>query len=176
MFNRLNHESFHAYLENLVYPHALYDVPRWLNEGLAQTFEGGQLEADMLRVDAPDPKRLAQLQSDLGGERPLALEELLTADAKEFLSAHRGNTADASRLYLYCWGLAYYLTFEQPLLGTRQLERYVDLAAADKPEVERFEQLVGMPLKEFEPRWRAAMLGKGKLGTGNAELGTLEGN
>ncbi len=158
MFSRLNHESFHAYLENFVYPHALYDVPRWLNEGLAQTFEGGLLEADTLRVDAPSAQRLAQLQNDLRGERPLPLAELLSADANTFLSAHRGDAASASRLYLYSWGLAYYLTFEQPLLGTRQLERYVDPAAADKPDVERFEELVGMPLKDFEQRWRAAML------------------
>jgi hypothetical protein len=159
MFSRLNHESFHAYLENFVYPHALYDVPRWLNEGLAQTFEGGLLEADTLRVDAPSPQRLAKLQSDLRGEHPLGLEELLSADANTFLSAHHGNAASASRLYLYSWGLAYYLTFEQPVLGTQKLQRYVDPAAADKPDVERFEELVGMPLKEFEARWRAAMLG-----------------
>ncbi len=158
MFSRLNHESFHAYLENFVYPHSLFDVPRWLNEGLAQTFESGQLEADTLRVDAPSPQRLARLQRDLNSEHPLPLAELLAADANTFLSAHRGDAAAASRLYLYSWGLAYYLTFEQPLLGTPQLARYVDPAAADKSAVERFEELVGMPLKDFEARWRAAML------------------
>jgi hypothetical protein len=157
MFGRLNHEAFHAYLENFVYPHALYDVPRWLNEGLAQTFESGRLESDSLRVDAPNARRLARLQSDLAGKQPLGLDELLAADANTFLSAHRDNAADASRLYLYSWGLAYYLTFEQPLLGTAELERYVSPDAIDKPEVERFEQLVGMPLEQFEARWRTAM-------------------
>ena len=33
-----------------------YDVPRWLNEGLAQTFEAGLLEADTLRIDTPEPR------------------------------------------------------------------------------------------------------------------------
>ena len=49
MFRRLAHEAFHAYLETYVYPRQAYDVPRWLNEGLAQTFEAGLLEdADVL--------------------------------------------------------------------------------------------------------------------------------
>ena len=45
MFARAYHESFHAYLENYVYPHDHYDVPRWLNEGLAVMMEGGILDA-----------------------------------------------------------------------------------------------------------------------------------
>ena len=43
MFTRLYHEAFHAYLENYVYPHDRYDVPLWLNEGLAVLLEGGLL-------------------------------------------------------------------------------------------------------------------------------------
>jgi hypothetical protein len=171
MFHRLNHEAFHAYLENFVYPHALYDVPRWLNEGLAQTFEGGLLEADMLRLDAPSPRRLSELQRDLLAPRPLTLEELLSADANMFLSAHRGNAASASRLYLYSWGLAYYLAFEQPLLGSKKLERYVSSESAAKSDVERFEELVGTPLAEFERQWRATMLGLAQNGRNKAEPG-----
>ena len=56
MFGRLAHESFHAYLENFVYPRLSSEVPRWLNEGLAQTFEAGLLDGDSLRVDAPDAR------------------------------------------------------------------------------------------------------------------------
>ena len=41
-----------------VYNPATHDVPRWLNEGLAQVFEGGQLESGSLRIDAPDRVKL----------------------------------------------------------------------------------------------------------------------
>ncbi len=71
MFGRLAHESFHAYLENFVYPRSSSDVPRWLNEGLAQTFEAGQLDGDSLRVDAPDARMLARLKSDLRASNPI---------------------------------------------------------------------------------------------------------
>ena len=159
MFGRLAHESFHAYLENFVYPRASSAVPRWLNEGLAQTFESGLLDGDSLRVDAPGARPLARLKSDLAGTSPLPLGDVLTADADQFISTHRGDAEQSSRLYLYSWGLAYFLAFEQPLLGTSDLERYVGPDTTGRSDIERFEALVGMPLAEFQQRWRGVMLG-----------------
>ena len=118
MFQRLFHEAFHAYLENYVYPSADRDVPRWLNEGLAQIFESGQLESGTLRLDAPDAKRLQDLQTDLRTQPRLPLAELLAADGSRFLVSHPGGEAASRRYYLYSWGLAYYLAFRQPLLET----------------------------------------------------------
>ena len=157
IFARLYHEAFHAYLENYVYPQRDHDVPRWLNEGLAQIFETGQLEAGMLRLDAPQPERLAKLQDDLRGE-PLSLAEVLNADGSKFLVYHPGGQTASKRYYLYSWGLAWYLAFRQPVLESAALDRYVDRAAAKISPVARFEQLVGMPLDQFESRWRAEML------------------
>lgn len=159
MFTGLAHEAFHAYLENFVYPRDKYHVPRWLNEGLAQIFEGGQLEDDTLRLDAPPPKLLAQLQADLKGSEPLGLAQLLSADESSFLVVHPAGVDVSSRHYLYSWGLAYYLTFLQPLPGADSLDKYVDLNAKDSPPLTRFENLSGMPLPEFERRWRKEMLG-----------------
>jgi hypothetical protein len=159
MLARLYHEAFHAYLENSVYPHLQYDVPRWLNEGLAQTLESGRLEVDVLRVDAPDPQLLSQLQTDLRGDKPLPLAEVLSAPPSTFLLNHREATsATASRFYVYSWGLAYYLTFIEPTLQKPEFKDYVALAQAETPSVVRFEQLVGRSLTEFEPAWREAML------------------
>ena len=64
---RLYHEAFHAYLRNNVYPRQKYDVPPWLNEGLAVIFEGGLLEGNTLRVDAPNPVALKKLKADMAG-------------------------------------------------------------------------------------------------------------
>jgi Protein of unknown function (DUF1570) len=158
MFVRLFHEAFHAYLQNYVYPEADHDVPRWLNEGLAQVFEGGQLESGSLRLDAPDAARLKALQEDLRSPQPLALAELLTADESRFLVLHQGGERASQRYYLYAWGLAYYLAFRQPLLETPALDRCVEPTAAKQPPIERFEQLVGMPLGVFEANWRTEML------------------
>jgi hypothetical protein len=167
MFTRLAHEAFHAYLETYVYPRQVYDVPRWLNEGLAQSFEAGLLESDSLRIDTPNWVALAQLQSDLRSDTPLELSELLAAGSETFLSAHTAAAEAASRYYFYSWGLAYYLAFEQGVLGSSQFDAYLSPSAANKPAVERFEMLVGEPLGEFQKRWRQAMLDlKPTTGTG----------
>jgi hypothetical protein len=158
MFARLFHEAFHAYLENYVYPEREYDVPRWLNEGLAQIFETGQLEAGTLRLDAPHAERLQMLQKDLRSSKLLSLADVLNADGREFLVFHPGGAAASQRYYLYSWGLAYYLAFRQPVLQTPALQRYADRSAASEQRVARFERLVGMPLDQFESRWRTEML------------------
>ena len=157
-FARLYHESFHAYLENYVYPHRDHDVPHWLNEGLAVMFEGGMLESDTLRIDAPNAEALRRLKEDLHGEQPLSLERLLAAGQSEFLPVGDAAQAAADRYYAHAWGLAYYLAFEQHLLSSPALDRYVGSAAAGmKPSV-RFQQLVDAPLDRFEKEWREYVL------------------
>jgi len=151
MFTRLAHEAFHAYLGTFVFPPDQRQVPRWLNEGLAQVFECGQLDGDSLRLDAPDKLRLARLRADLAKE-PLPLAQLLTAEEREFLGPHAATASQ--RHYLYAWGLANHLTFRESLLASPRLDEYV--AASEQPAdpIAQFEKLVGQPLAEFEKHWR----------------------
>jgi hypothetical protein len=152
---RLYHEAFHAYVENFVFPLQDHPMPHWLNEGLAQIFETAQIDADTLRIDAPDPVRLAQLQLDLSGPEPLRVVDVLTAEDDEFLNLHEGDAGQ--RLYIYAWGLAYYLMYEQNLLHGERLEQYVVNPDNFGPTA-RFVQLTEMPLEKFEPAWRRAVL------------------
>ena len=172
---RLFHEAFHAYLGGWVFPPAEYDVPGWLNEGLAQVFESGLFEAGTLRLDAPQAEWLARLQTDLRGRDHLPLIEILEADAREFLVAHDAPGDSSARLYLYAWGLAWYLSFDEPVLGTPALERYVARGGQPTSAVERFETLVGMPLPKFDARWRADLQTLAPLATpGEAKGDTRE--
>ncbi len=155
---RLYHEAFHAYLENYVFNDAEYDVPRWLNEGLAQVFEAGLLEDDVLRLDAPDAAMLARLQDDLRTQTPRPLLDVISAAQDSFLIPHGLPDGAASRNYLYSWGLAHYLAFNQRIIGSTSLGTYVSTDAAQLAPRARFEQLTGMPLDEFETRWRRDML------------------
>jgi hypothetical protein len=155
---RLYHEAFHAYLRNNVYPRQEYDVPSWLNEGLAVIFEGGLLEGNTLRVDAPNPVTLKKLKADITGPEPLELEKLLAADEAQFFLTANARSAAVDRYYVNAWGLAYYLTFEKHLLGNPALEKYLQPGNARIAPAQRFQQLVGMPLKRFEREWRAYIL------------------
>jgi hypothetical protein len=166
MFSTLYHEAFHAWLENYAYPHERHDVPRWLNEGLAQVFEAGILEGSTLRVDAPNKAALAALQADLKSREPLPLARLLAADHRSFLVVHSGGTEASARHYAYSWGLAHYLAFEQPVLGSKALDAFVGSEAAAQPPVARFEALVGKRLSDFEVQWRKYILGLKSNGAG----------
>ncbi len=152
MFRRLYHEGLHAYLENYVYPHEQYNVPIWLNEGLAQVFQSGQLEADTLRIDAPLPEALAAVQADLKSDEPLLIEELVAAGRSDFLGGS-GRQEQANRLYAYAWAVAYYLAYYQPVLGSDTLDAYVSKEAAQLPPPQRLEKLLGTPIGQFESRW-----------------------
>ena len=170
-FRRLYHEAFHAYLSNFVMEDGVTTVPRWLNEGWAQVFEAGLLEAGTLRVDAPSPERMQRLQNELRSEHSLSLKDVLTVPVNRFVVGH-GRAADgpttqeSSRLYLYSWGLAYYLTFHRHLLGSSAMDEYLKVTEADsaKSDVARFEKLVGSPLEEFEAQWRKVMLSEKRRG------------
>ncbi|MCA9268957.1 MAG: DUF1570 domain-containing protein, partial [Planctomycetales bacterium] len=156
MFERMYHEGFHAYLENYVFPHERHSVPIWLNEGLAQVFQSGRLEADMLRIDAPPADSLRLLQAELAGDEPMSLTDLLAAPQREF-QEQSVQPQRAARLYAAAWGVAHYLTFHQPLLGSAALDEYVATDAEQLAPPARFERLVGVPLEKFEQQWRTTM-------------------
>ncbi|MEX0867285.1 MAG: DUF1570 domain-containing protein, partial [Pirellulales bacterium] len=143
MFVRLAHESFHAYLQNYVYDEPEHDVPRWLNEGLAQVFEAGVVEAGALRLDAPNAGALSALKADLAAGEPLSLIELLRSPDAAFLAGHVGGVDAANQRYFYSWGLAHYLTFEAHMLGSERLDAYVLRSSQATDPIAAFEQLVG---------------------------------
>src|SRR5262249_1812686 len=84
LMQRLFHESFHAYLAQFVYPPADGEVPRWLNEGMAQVFEHAILEGDELRVGRVDTDLLARAQKALEKCELVSLADLLKSGPKQF--------------------------------------------------------------------------------------------
>ncbi len=155
MFARLYHEAFHAYLDSYVYPQGSHHVPAWLHEGLAQVFEGGQLEGDSLRIDAPDRERLKLLLADLNSGELLPLARLLVAEERTFAGDHGGRASE--RHYLYAWGLSYYLVTEKNLLGSQALDEFVSQQSTKLSPTARLEKLVRQPLGKFESQWRETL-------------------
>ncbi len=154
MFRRLYHEAFHAYLDAFVIADKDRKIDRWLNEGMAQIFESGQLDGDSLRIDAPNKSALETLQRDLAASNSLTLAELLTSTDRDFLAFH--NRASTAKHYAYAWGLAYYITMERKLLRPWSLAAF--MSRPEQSPIGRFGELIDQPLGEFEIQWRAAML------------------
>jgi hypothetical protein len=146
----LYHEAFHAYLLNFVYPPAQGELPRWLNEGLAQLFETAIIEADDLRVGHADARRLERAKDALRKGELVPLADLLRSGSRPFLLLHGSDRQASDRAYLTAWALAHYLTFERRLLGGPAMDRYVKRLHEGADPREALAELVGQPVEAFE--------------------------
>jgi len=149
LFQSLYHEAFHAYFVNFVHASG-EEVPRWLNEGLAQIFETAVLEAGELRIGHADSERLAAVKEALSKGTLVSLSDLLQASPRQFLVAHSLDKQVSNRYYLASWALSFYLTFERKKLGTPELDRYLHEIRKGKDPLAAFHELIGQPLPEFE--------------------------
>jgi hypothetical protein len=160
LFTTLYHEAFHAYLTCFVYPRGqeVAEVPRWLNEGLAQIFENGIVEAGDLRLGHPDVERLNRAKAALRGKTGLVpLADLLNSGPDQFL-VHGSDRTLSDRYYLTSWALAFYLAFEKQLLGTVKLDEYLRLKKPAAYRVKAFETLAGQSLGQFEKSFHQYVL------------------
>jgi hypothetical protein len=155
----LYHEAFHAYACNFVYPPAANnlpgELPRWLNEGLAQIFETAIVEAGELRVGHADKDRLERAKECLRKGEMMPLGELLVSGSKHFIVQHRGDRLASDRNYLASWALASYLTFDRRLLGTTQLDEFVRSMNKKDNAEQAFTKLTGQKLPAFEKEFHA---------------------
>ena len=166
LFALLYHEAFHAFVATFAYPplkpeevkagQGTGELPRWLNEGLAQIFETALVEAGELRADRPDKDRLQRAKDWLKGKNggPLVpLGDLLTTGRDAFLASHADQKLASDRAYVTCWALAHYLTFDRRLIGTDAFHKYlIALNSGDNPK-QAFAKFVGQELPAFEKDW-----------------------
>jgi len=158
-FQTLYHEAFHAYLGNFVYPPGDGDVPRWLNEGLAQIFETAIIDAGELEISRPDADRLARAKEALRKNELVSLENLLLSGPREFLVGHASDQQLSNRYYLASWALAFYLTFDRQKIDLPELDRYVYQLKLGADACKAFENLAGQPLADFEKAFHEYLQG-----------------
>lgn len=152
---RLAHEAWHAYADARLRARGAAPLPIWLDEGLAQVVESAPLEAGELRLDAPDPRRLALLQDALRSRRVPSLSNLLREGQAPFLAGHAALN-DTGIAYLAAWGLALDVAMLRPVLSAATI---ATLAPDDDGDpVADFEALVGSPVDRFEAEWAGRIL------------------
>lgn len=154
LFSTLYHEAFHAYVANFVYPPQTAELPRWLNEGLAQIFETALVEAGELRIGHADAARLARAKDLLKKNGLIPLSNLITSGPKQFLLAHTGDRQVSDLHYVTSWAVAHYLTFERRLFGAPAMDKYVQALHDGRDARSALEDLVGQPLPAFDADFR----------------------
>lgn len=165
LFGTLYHELFHAYAANAAFPDA--DLPRWLNEGLAQLFESAVVEAGELRVDHADADRLKAVREFVrpGGPGLMSWAELLRADANGFLVKHTDTTAATDRAYATAWLAAHDLLFRRHALGTETFVTYRKAVKAGTDPAKAFETWTGLTTDEYDRRLKDYARGLQRDGT-----------
>jgi hypothetical protein len=158
LFATLYHESFHAYLGNFVYPPKIMEVPRWLNEGLAQIFETAIIEGSELRVGHANEQRLARVKDASAKGELVPLVDLLGSGHEQFALSHMSNRQVSDRHYYTSWALAFYLTFERRLLGSEALDHFIKQVNDRVDARKAFEELIGESVDKFEPEFRKYIL------------------
>lgn len=158
LFAVLYHEAFHAYLANFVCPPPHPELPRWLNEGLAQIFETALIDAGELRVGHADRERLGRAKDAIRRGEPLLVAPLLRSGSAQFLSTHPTANNSVDRNYLAAWAVAYHLTFERRLLGGLSLTTWMTSLAGGADPVSAFETFVGKPVADYERELNAYLL------------------
>src|SRR5262249_11262272 len=126
------------------------ELPRWLNEGLAQVFEYAILEGDELRVGRLDKDRLARAQLALEKGELVGLPELLKSGSKQFVVAHATEQQDSDRYYFTSWVVAHYLLCDRRLLGTKAMDGYVATLHRKGDPLDAFKELVRQTPGQFE--------------------------
>ncbi len=167
LFAILFHESFHSYTAAFVYPPLKPDevkagkgtgeLPRWLNEGLAQLFEDPVIEAGELRVGHADTARLKKVQDSLADKRGeiglVPLADVLRTGREQFVTKLTSEKEIADRNYLTAWALAHYLTFGRKVVGTKALDDFLIAVNTGTDAAKAFATLTGQELPAFEKDW-----------------------
>lgn len=154
MVEMMYHEAFHAFMENFLFTkEQTILVPRWLNEGLAQYFESSFFSGERLIIGEMDKERLRFLKKFTKRNNTVAIKDLLVAGYKDFMVMSSDNLENSNLHYIQSWAVVYYITTLFDLRKGDVFGPYVRNIWSGKDQIKSFEELVGMPVAEFEKKW-----------------------
>ena len=100
----LQHEAFHQF----AYSTISRQLPPWMNEGMAQTFEESIWTGKDFLSDQIPPRRIRQLQVDVTQKRLVDFDKLLAMSARDWTTTLHTDVSKATTYYNQSWAMGYF--------------------------------------------------------------------
>jgi hypothetical protein len=147
----LQHEGFHQF----AFTHIGRNLPRWVNEGLAQYFEDAQINGRRFKVGKPNPRRVRFLEQAARQEKLLPLKRVLNMSDDKWLKLTESDRHGAARLYAQAWSMVYFLIEGRSGRYQEAFKQYLQIMAEGKSNRQAAEE--AFQVDTFEPmarQWR----------------------
>jgi len=147
----LYHEAFHQFVDGRV-----ADIPKWLDEGLAEFFGGCTIEGGRVaRSGLVHEDRLRDVRRFVAsGAGPVPFPRLMLESGSEFYSG-----AVAAK-YAQAWSLIHFFELGAPAEVKERWRRYVSLLRGGAASKRAFEEAwSGTPWEELQAAWWAYVKG-----------------
>ena len=143
-WHTIQHEAFHQYLSAKLG----YEMPIWLNEGLAEYFGESLYTGDGFVSGIVPPWRLKQVRENIEHRRFIPLRDLLAMTHQQW------NDSLNETNYDMAWSLVHFLAHSQRGRYQGELTRYIQDSAKGGDPLQAFAKTVGDPEK-VEDAWIA---------------------
>jgi hypothetical protein len=147
----LQHEGFHQFAWNYIGP----DLPRWVNEGLAQYFEDALIVDEELKTGLADGMRIARVRQALSQGREMPVQKLLTLSSEGWNDLMAHNAERSQLIYAQAWSMVYFLIHGDDGRYQQVFEQYLHrLADGQSPDAAVREAFGIDSLEPMSRRWR----------------------
>ena len=157
-FESIRRTVYHEYTHFLLHNRE-FQIPAWLNEGLAETFSTIEFTRSKIRLGKVDPYNARILKQEQ--LIPFSRFFLISAKSPEYNSESHGRTI----FYAQSWALTHYLLFGEFGVSQKQREEILDVAITRPWLTESdFKRILDLDLNTLESRLRT-YVSRGKYNT-----------
>jgi len=146
----LRHEGTHQFVDTFIGS----GCPIWLNEGLAEFYEGGVFDEGRLDVGQPLPGNVMAIRSALAAGRLIPLRTMLMMDHDQWAAPLRSGSTEAPLQYAQAWAMVHFLAYGEGGKYRIPFQKYIALVARGRQSDWAWENVFGKGYDAFEARWR----------------------
>lgn len=154
VFATLQHEGFHQFASSKLGE----QLPRWLNEGLAEYFGSAIIIKGKVRLGVVDEARVAKIRGFLNRGEAIPFDSLVNITAEDWRKNMTSGSAWGSLQYDQSWSIVHFLVHGDKGRYQKAFEKYLVLVSSGRTHQAAFGEAFGSnDTAPFAARWAAFM-------------------